>query len=177
MDLQQYERRIMDTTKNDWTIITCWGFGSGPSYLERASVWTTGKGEFSNIEIESHGMRASLKSDLSIGIAWGFQSNPEFKEPWANQFPDPSASSHFVDFFYGSVLVYRDVYVSVDGGRCMLPLPDREFDPQTHEVRRYTVPKDKHRFFRLLDGFERLSDFDRYFNQAGFQLTDAPWMV
>jgi len=176
MDLRQYERAIAGTTRDDWTIITCWGFGSGPSYLERSSVWTTGKGEFSNLEIQSHGLRASLKNDLAIWIAWGFPANPEFKEPWANQFPDSSASSAFIDFFFGSALVYRDVYVSVDGGRCKLPLPDLEFDPKTHEVRRYTVSHTRHGFFRLLDTFERLSDFDRYFAAAGFIITDAPWM-
>lgn len=177
MDLQEYAQRIVNTTKDDWTIITCWGFGSGPSYLQRASVWTTGKGEVSNIEFESHGMRASLKSDLSVWFAWGYTSNPDFQEPWANQFPDPHASSGFVDFFYNGVLVFRDTYVSVDGHRCKLPLPDRVFHPQTSEVLRYTVPRDKWAFFRMLDSFEHLSEFDRFFTGVKFEVTDEAWMA
>jgi hypothetical protein len=177
VDLREYERRIVETTHEDWTIITCRGAGAGPSYLEHMSVWTTGKGEFANLDVESHGMRASLKSDLSIWIAWGYPCNPDFKEEWANQFPDPKASSAYVDFFYGAGLVYRDLYVSVDGGRCRLPLPDMDIDRETHAVRRYTVPRNKYEFFRALDRFEHLSDFQRYFQAAGFDVIDTPWMI
>jgi hypothetical protein len=177
MDIEEYSRRVIDTTEEDWTVITCWGFGSGPSYLQNSSVVTKGKDEFSNIEIESHGMRATLKSDLLIWFACGYLSNPDFKEPWANQFSDPHASSSFVDFFYNGVLVFRDIFVSVDGGRCYLPLPDREFDPETYKVLRYTVPRDKYTFFKMLNSIDKLSDFDRYFQRAGFEIVDTPWMV
>jgi len=177
MNLQEYASSIIDSTKGDWNIITCWGFSAGPSYLARSSVWTTGKGEFSNMEVESQGMVASLKTNLSISIAWGITSNPDFKEDWANMFDDPSASSHIIDFFYNGSLVFRDIYVSVDGARCSLPLPDRDFDDKTHKVRRHTVPKDKYSFFRMFDGFEQVSDFDGYFDRAGFEIVDSPWMV
>ena len=177
MNLREYAKRIIATTSDDWTILTCWGFGSGPSYLESSSVEMNGQGDFSNIEIESHGMRASLKSDLSIWIAWGYPSNPEFREPWANQFPDSQASSHILDFFYNDVLVFRDIYVDVDGGRCYLPLPERELYPETREIRRYTVARDKYAFFKMFDSFERMSDFERYFKEADFYLVDASWIV
>lgn len=177
MDLEQYEKQIAGTTKDDWTIIACWGFGSGPSYLERATFGVSGKGQVTTAEIDSHAVRASLKKDLAIWIAWGFPSNPDFKESWANQFDDPQANSGFVDFFYSGVLVFRDLFVSVDGGRCRLPLPDREFEPKTHKIKRYTVPREKHAFFRMLDDFEQISHFDEYFDRAGFQIVDVPWMV
>ena len=156
MNLREYASAIKETTERDWNIITCWGFSAGPSYLERSSVWTTGKGEISNIEVESQGMVTALKTNLSISIAWGITSNPDFKEEWANQFPDPSASSHMVDFFYNGSLVFRDIYVSVDGGRCSLPLPDRVFDEETKKVVRHTVPNDKYVFFKMLNGFEEI---------------------
>lgn len=177
MNLQDYAMKILDTTKEDWTIFSCAGFGSGPSYLQSLSVWTNGKNEFENIEISSHPMRASLKKDLSIWIAWGYPSNPDFQESWANKFPDPKASSGIVDFFYNDVLVFRDLYVSVDGYRCQLPLPDRDFDHKTHEVLRHTVPKDKYKFFKMLDGFEKTPDFDDYFGQVKFEIVDDSWMV
>ncbi len=177
MNLEEYSQKIIRSTKHDWNVITCWGFGSGPSYLDRSTVWTTGKNEFSNIEVESQGMVASLKSDLSISMAWGIGSNPDFQEDWANQFPDPDARSYFIDFFYNGVLVFRDIYVSVDGGRCHLPLPDIEFDEKTHKVKRYTVPQDKYEFYEMFDGLEQLSDFDSYFSRAGFEVVDVPWMV
>jgi hypothetical protein len=176
MNLIEYASAITNSTENDWNIITCWGFSSGPSYLDRSSVWTTGKGDLHNIDIESHGMVAALKSNLSISIAWGMISNPEFKEDWANNFSDPSASSYIVDFFYNRSLIFRDIYVSVDGHRCKLPLPDRVFDKSTNQVIRYTVPNDKFRFFEMLDKFEQVSEFSRYFEEAGFETINSPWM-
>ncbi|MBI3300931.1 MAG: hypothetical protein HYZ72_02475 [Deltaproteobacteria bacterium] len=177
MTLREYASRILASNHDDWTVNSCWGFGSGPSYLDQIAVWTTGTGKFSNIEVHSHSVVASLKTDLSISLAWGFPHNPEFKEPWANKFPDSSASSAFVDFFYNGVLVFRDIYVSVDGGRCMIPLPDREFDKETHQVRRLIVPRGKYSFFRLLDSFEKVSDFNSYFEGTGIEIVDTPWMV
>lgn len=203
MDLKEYTERIMTTGSDDWTILPCWGFGAGPSYLESPLASGTGERslafeagssygagpsysesrlarvprDYSGIEIESHTMRASLKSDLFIWIAWGYPSNPDFREPWANQFPDPQARSYIIDFFYNQVLVFRDIYVDVDGGRCYLPLPEREFDSETNEIRRYTVARDKYTFFKMFDGFERLSDFDQYFNQAKFDIVDASWII
>jgi hypothetical protein len=177
MNLSEYAIKIAKTNRDDWNIITCWGWSAGPSFLDRTPVLITGESNFPDIEIESHGMRASLKPDLSIGIAWGLCSNPDFKEPWANQFPDPSASSEFIDFFYNGNLVFRDIYVSVDAGRCRLPLPEREFDSKTNKVLKYTVSRDRYEFFKMFDGLEQISDFDRYFKQAGFVIVDFPWMI
>jgi len=177
MNLAEYSQRIVESSIEDWNLITCWGFSSGPSYLDRSSVWTDGKDRFLNLEIKSHSMVASFKHDLSISMAWGLQSNPDFKEEWANKFPDPQASSSFIDFFYQGVLIFRELYVSVDGARCRLPLPDREFDDQTNQVIRLTVPRDKHEFFQLFDSMESLSDFDNYFVRAGFEIVNTPWMV
>src|SRR5680860_1730819 len=134
MNLKEYSKMIIGSTKEDWNLITCWGFGAGPSYLERSSVWTTNENKFSNMEVESQGMVASFKHDLSISMAWGISSNPDFKEEWANKFSEHHASSGFVDFFHNGALVFRDIYVSVDGARCRLPLPDREFDEETHKA-------------------------------------------
>lgn len=53
------------------------------------------------------------------------------EEDQTNVFPDKTATSNFVDFFYSGVLFYRDIYVSVDGGRCSLPLPKMVIDEGT----------------------------------------------
>lgn len=173
MDLREYGKIIINTTLEDWKIFQCWGYGSGPSYLQSLSVWTTGQGEFSNIDIESHSMRACLKNDLSIWIASGYPHNPDFKESWANQFPDPHASSGIIDFFYNSNLVFRDIYVSVDGGRCRLPLPNLYLD---NKKQKYSIQRDKYNFFRMLDGFDGYSQFDEYFEVVDFDIVDEPWM-
>ncbi|QDT51326.1 hypothetical protein Pan258_54150 [Symmachiella dynata] len=177
MTLTEYENIISNTGPSDWTVITCWGFGSGHSFLDRTSVWTGGSSE--GIEVESHSMRASLKSDLAIWIAWGFPANSDFHEEWANKFTDPSASSSIVDFFYNDAIVYRDVGVHVDGARVGLPLPQREFNTSQREVVRRTVPRNKKNFFGVLHLLEsgNGNEYEQYFNDVGFEVIDERWMA
>lgn len=169
MDIQQYEKIIIGSAKEQWTVITCWG-GGGPSYLEESSVCETGA-----IEINYHSMRASLKTDLSIWIAWGLPSNRDFKETWANKFQDPKAGAYFIDFFYGSSLVFRDLYVSIDGGRCSIPFPYIEKEEDNKYV--YKVSDKKHKFFEIFNEFEINTDFYSYFKQTDIQLTNKSWMA
>lgn len=48
-----------------------------------------------------------------------------FKEPWANRHPDPSATGYWCNLFYGSTLVEKFILVAVDGERAMLPVPKK----------------------------------------------------
>ena len=89
-------------------------------------------------------------------------------------YSDKSASSSYVDFFYSNQLVFRDIYVAVDGARCYLPLPDLAYDKSTHEISAITVPRDKFEVFRLLNG--TATHYDEYASRAGISVTDTPWM-
>src|SRR5258706_10531254 len=114
--------------------------------------------------------------DISITLAFGLEALADFKEEWANKFPDPHASSSYVDVFYNSALVYRDIYVSVDGGRAKLPLPNRKFDKSTDKVIALEVPKGRHDFIRLINSLGgAISQFDEYFARADFKIVDEPW--
>ncbi|HIF9299408.1 TPA: hypothetical protein ACX6QU_003366 [Photobacterium damselae] len=174
MDLNTYKENLLKAQSDDWTIIGCWGAGSGPSYRNAISVWTKSSGEFHNIEVESHAEVYSLKSDLRISVSIGITHNDDFVESWANQFTDSKASSSFVDFFFCNQLVYRDIYVAVDGGRCMLPLPKIHVNKTTHKIDRLTVSREKYEFFKLLN---RLTDYEHYFSQTEIEIVDEPWMV
>lgn len=174
MTLEEYKKLITGAALEDWTTIGCWGAGSGPSYRDAISVWTKGGGEFHNIEIDSHAEIFSLKSNLSVSVACGITHNDDFVEEWANSFPDKHASSSFVDFFYCNQLVYRDIYVVVDGGRCRIPLPEMKFNEKTHEVELLSVPREKYEFYRLLNGTGY--DYDSYFERTGIVVVDEPWM-
>jgi hypothetical protein len=44
------------------------------------------------------------------------------------KFPDPHASGSYLDIFFNHALVYRALYVSVDGGNIKLPLPNNDQD-------------------------------------------------
>ncbi|WP_288983292.1 hypothetical protein [uncultured Treponema sp.] len=175
MNLEEYEKLIVDTSEDDWTRISCWGAGSGPSYYNRFDVWSTLSGKLENMKVDSHSEYYSLKRNLLVSIACGIDSNEDFKEEWANKFMDSHASSHFVDFFYSGVLVYRDIYVSVDGGRALLPLPKRIFDEERKYVKELIISKKRYEFFKLINGY--CSDYDSYIQDVGFKLVDMDWMT
>lgn len=174
MTLEEYKDLILSASLEDWNNIGCWGAGTGPSFRDSFSVWTKGAGEFHNIEIDSHCEVYSLKKNLSVSVACGIKHNDDFIEDWANSFPDTRASSAFVDFFYNNQLVYRDIYVSVDGGRCRIPLPDMKFNSSTHQVEKLTIPREKYKFFKLLNGLG--NDYESYFHRTKIEVVDEPWM-
>lgn len=66
---------------------------------------------------DAHGNVAIYMPDISITMAFGLTAVEDFKEDWAKRFPNSSASSSIVDLFYNGSLVYRDIFVNVDGGR------------------------------------------------------------
>lgn len=156
MTLEELLETCSQSSVDDWNVISCWGAHSGPSYLGRVEETTPDE----NTREESHSMRAAYRTDLSIGIGWGFTSLENWHEDWLDVFPDKGASSHFVDFFYNGMLVEREIYISVDGGRANIPLPTRDM----------TITQWQYDFFRVLDRFERQSDFDRYLQQAGISV-------
>jgi len=118
--------------------------------------------------------RAVLNDDVELSLAWGFTLNRDFKEEWANSFPDSSAASHLVDVTYGGTLVDRMIYVSVDGGRVMIPLPE----PYTREDGTHGARVEKWRLnlVRTLHGLGGTVgwDFDDYFNRTGIEVVDEP---
>jgi hypothetical protein len=72
--------------------------------------------------------RAVFNDDVNLRIESHFDDdlhNSDFKEAWANNFPDPRASSRFYNIYYGASLIAYRILVSVDGGRATLPLPDK----------------------------------------------------
>lgn len=175
MDLREFQRLISTSKQEDWTLIPCWGAGAGPSYLEKFDIWTTGKGEFSRFDVDSHSTLLSFRRDLQISVAYGITQNEDFREDWANSFPNSHAASAFVDFFYAKNLVYRDLYVAVDGGRFLVPLPNQTFD-KNHTLTGLTVTKERAKFFSILNGYGA----DHYYNclkSAGIQLIDGEWML
>ncbi len=174
MTLDEYKILILSASPDQWNKMGCWGAGSGPSFRDSFSVWTKGSGEFHNIEINSHSEVYSLKTDLLVSIACGITHNDDFIEDWANSFPDKKASSSFIDFFYCNQLVYRDIYVSVDGGRCRIPLPDVKLNSSTYQLEKFTVPLEKYQFFKLLNGSG--SDYESYFQRTDIETVNEPWM-
>ena len=95
----------------------------GPAFLESISqvgddrVWAP-----------SHDQRATLKSNVDVGLAWGLVWNEQFSEPWTRNFPNPVAQGCFADVLWRGVPILREEYLAVDSGRFAIPLPRQHFE-------------------------------------------------
>ena len=106
--------------------------------------------------------------DVSVTMAWGITAGGAYREPWATRCPDPAAWTGYIDICYHRTLAHRDVYVSVDGDRCYLPLPR---DPDD---------------LRVAAAYAQLSvlittlslglcDYRANFRRTGLKFADLPW--
>jgi hypothetical protein len=112
-----------------------------------------------------HSKIAFYKPDTSVVLAWGYEVDNDFKAPWANKFPDPKASSHYVDVYYNDVALERFLYVDVDGGRAMLPLVE--------SLKTKLITYDEYScLIKLLDEirFGSGSQYESYFKRAGLEI-------
>lgn len=109
-------------------------------------------------------------------MAHGMECQDDLEEPWLEKFADQYASSHFLDFFYMGNLVHREVYVSVDGGRAHLPLP-QIMRNEKREVSMLMITYEQDQFFQLLNQLEVPLDYMKYRNEAGFEVLNGSWPV
>lgn len=163
---------IRHSEQDDWETITCWGWGSGPSYLDRLGIWTSG--ETWRLDIESHALRAVYKPDLSLGIAYGLivGDGKPLDFDWA-KFPDEQVTASFVDVLWNGMLVHRDQVLHVDGGRAILPWPrpwgTTEPGSRTPIAIGNQVTATELALARLVHGFEHApAQFDSYLERSGF---------
>ena len=93
MRLDDLMDTILRSVPTDWHAIHEY-----PTYRDNLSGVSDGQGHHW-IEIESHHSVATFIPDVSLTIAWGIAVNKDFKEPWANTFPNQNASSAYADVF------------------------------------------------------------------------------
>jgi hypothetical protein len=148
---------VRGSSTEDWNVVS----GFGTIYRDRLVIVTsTQHGQ--RLEHEGHFYSAAYLPDVSITMAWGMADNKDFQEPWANGFPDKNASSAFVDIFYNNALVFRDTYVSVDGGRADLPIPNTRED--------LTVSVDDYQLAKIVHEMTHAkTPFEDYFVRAGLK--------
>jgi hypothetical protein len=170
MNFNDFRQSIHNSSPDDWNIIYCAGGGTGPSYREDTSAFLQSMVmEMRSGEAESewpqryHTQVASFKPALSITLAWGLRlEEDEIEEDWIEKFPSKRSFLDCVDLFYNNALIDRVPYVTVDGGRCLLPKPRYP----TLQVKR--ADTDLIRIVASLTFQE--PEYDRYLAQAGFQV-------
>ena len=154
MDLNLLMSIVVSSELKDWNHISCWGYGGAPSSREHLVSHEDDDHPYGR----AHSRLSVFIPDISISIACGLTWMEDFKEEWANGFPDRSACGCCADVFYNGNLVFREAFVIVDGGRTKLPMP-----PARDQL---DVPKDQARFIQMLDRFEGISSFDHNFHRA-----------
>lgn len=171
MTLDDLLATCAQSSPDDWNTITCWGARSGPSYLDQF-VPGMSRGEGGAMEFRlhhrEHSNRAAYKPDLSINIGFGLDPDelfPDDRRKLAEKeffnFDDSDWSFNYCDFFYCGNLVARKAYAVVDGGRAVLPLPDRQG----------FVSQWEHDWFRVLDDIGLyVSEYDSYFQRSGIKV-------
>lgn len=173
MKLSELLEIILKSNPQQWNHISCWGYGSGPSYKNDFTFYNVFERKSNVLNVKSHSSICIYKENIDITIGYGIVSNEDFKESWANQFPDPKAYSKIVDIFYRNSLVFRETYLVVDGGRCELPIPSYG---QNGEL---VVSRDYYNFIKLLEklanGSSSDDNFNYYFNQTGIKIIDEEW--
>lgn len=174
MKLNELLNIILESKPGQWNGISCWGYGSGPSYKDKFDFHEAYNAHENVLKVESHDNICVFKDDIDITMAYGLTSNEDYKAEWANQFPNPKACSNILDIFYRGSLVFRESYLVVDGGRCELPIPSYGKNGEL------IVAKDYYNFIKLFEkivnGTTNDINFNSYFDQTGIKIVEDKWI-
>lgn len=159
MRLEELLQIIRESSSEDWNVIESNTLLSNVTTDDNNIVYA-----------DYHTNRASYRLDISIGLAWGLNGNADFHEEWANLHSDPHASSHFLDVFYNGMLVYRIVYVVIDGGRSYMPLPHRDMN-EKHETIGWYISDEEYELLNLFNLIQPFNtQFDSYLRRSGINI-------
>jgi len=117
MDQETLLKTVEESTVDEWhqmevqTVANWeWGEQNGNAYITP----------------QCHSMVAVYTRDLDISIVFAARVSGNFTESWTAKFADPSASLVKVWLRYRGQVVYDVPCVVTDGGRYLLPLPERD---------------------------------------------------
>jgi hypothetical protein len=117
-----------------------------------------------------HSSRAVFKPELSISLCWGRRHGDTFEEEWTTKFIGKEAVTEYAELFFNGGLVFRELYVCVDAGKGILPMP---------KLSDHAVPAQQLRFASLLHGLSGLNAdgwrFENYVQMSGIKESNEPW--
>lgn len=160
MKLNELMKTVSSSTENDWNRID----PNGPFFIH--SIQMNGE----TAETCQHFEYASYKNDLQITMGWDLIDNPDFKAIYANCNPDPNAKGMWLDLFFNGALVFRTKYISVDGGRCNLPIPNNENG----------ILEVSHKYSEMINLLNHLQGIDtgtieRYYKVSSIVVVEKDW--
>lgn len=95
---------------------------------------------------DGHAWVATLKSNASIKLKWGHVCNNDLQEPWVKKLFTKKASSEDAEILHEGFSVWTETYVSVEGGKGMIPMP---------RIDSLEIPADLMRFICLLNALSK----------------------
>lgn len=166
MELRKLIDTVIDSAREDWHLIP-----EAPSFRDRLEFHEVFNGQPNVLHAEAHHSVGVYIPDVSITIAWGLEWRKDFQEDWCKKFPDPTAHGGFFDIFFNNALVYRALYVGVDGIFFTLP---------RHQDGKLEVTKRACELMKVIDrmGKSPRQDFESYesdVQRAGFTIVDEEW--
>lgn len=72
--------------------------------------------------------RLTYNPDPSFTIEIDSDDDTEFREEWMKVFPDKTGSKHYVTLRHNNSVLADEIFIGVDGGRALLPLPEPGFE-------------------------------------------------
>ena len=131
MTFEEIEDALAKSLKHDWQTVTANTAGS-----RAVAFW---------------------KDDvlLRAEVDWATTENDDFKEAWANKYPNKRAASYEAVVYYGPTLIETHILVLVDGGRAALPLPDP------------TTLRTTNRRYLIASLFDSVGTLDTYMASSG----------
>src|SRR6266699_3497343 len=100
MNLREIIDTIVSSKTRDWHVMSGWVANRRPSFRDPFCVDEAFEGQGNVLRHNAHLYAAAYIPNASITLAWGHDCNDDFKEDWANRFPDSHAVSEYVDVFY-----------------------------------------------------------------------------
>lgn len=166
------------SSAEEWNHIGCLGSGAGPSYKNVFYTWDDHKHGLVT-GVDSFPNHAVYKEDVNLSMAWGLDRDERHWESnrmplsfdFSENFPDTSVSVFFADVFWAGTLVERRYLISVDGGRCALPMPQvRKTTEESGRGFEEVLISEDLPLARLLHGLEGTDDFDHYVRASGLRI-------
>lgn len=87
----------------------------------------------------------------------------DFREPWANKFPDHRATGYWCNLFYSSTQIDRYILVAVDGARALLPIPKHV---SSSLVSMEVMPIE----YKVAQIHDTIKSLDKYMTMAGLRV-------
>lgn len=123
--------------------------------------------ELHESNMEKYDTIATLKEDLSISLRYSSEYVvSDFKEDWANIWPNPMANSIYIDFCFNGEVIFQELVVSIDGGKGLILCPSIIFED--NKIMGYEYSQENYDIAKIIEKLFSCHDKDVDMVMNGF---------